>query len=54
AYVLVFNSTTGLGELWHDANWSDIGDRHQVATFNDIDAATELTGLTNANFAEWI
>ena len=54
AYVLVFNSTTGHGELWHDTNWSDIGNRVQVATFDDIDQLTELTGLSASNVAEWI
>ena len=54
AYVLVFNSDTGRGELWHDANWSDAGGRVQMATFDDITDLTQLLGLDNTKFVEWV
>jgi Ca2+-binding RTX toxin-like protein len=54
AYLLVFNTDTGRGELWHDTDWSDSDDRVQVATFDDIDLLVELTGLSNTNFVEWV
>ncbi|KQU98707.1 hypothetical protein ASD12_20145 [Mesorhizobium sp. Root102] len=49
-YVLVFNSTTGHGELWFDANWNDAAGRTQVATFDNITTLGQLTTLTSADF----
>ncbi|WP_352521955.1 MULTISPECIES: type I secretion C-terminal target domain-containing protein, partial [unclassified Mesorhizobium] len=49
-YVLVFNSTTGHGELWFDTNWSDATGRTQVATFDNITTITQLTTLTSTDF----
>ncbi|MBZ9777198.1 type I secretion C-terminal target domain-containing protein, partial [Mesorhizobium sp. CO1-1-8] len=49
-YVLVFNSTTGHGELWFDTNWSDAAGRTQVATFDNITTLGQLTTLTSADF----
>jgi hypothetical protein len=43
AYALVFDSTTGRGELWFDADWSTTAGRTQVATFDNI---TNLAGIT--------
>ena len=54
AYVVLFNSTTGRGELWHDSNWSDIGSRSLVASIENFDALTDVTALARTNFAEWI
>ncbi|TPI69980.1 hypothetical protein FJ424_03500, partial [Mesorhizobium sp. B3-1-8] len=53
AYVVVFNSDTGKGELWHDANWSDTGGRVHVATLDDVTTLTQLLGLDNTKFVEW-
>ncbi|MBZ9739218.1 MULTISPECIES: beta strand repeat-containing protein, partial [unclassified Mesorhizobium] len=50
AYVLVFNSTTGHGELWFDTNWSDATGRTQVATFDNITTLGQLTTLTSTDF----
>ncbi|RUX04749.1 type I secretion C-terminal target domain-containing protein, partial [Mesorhizobium sp. M8A.F.Ca.ET.023.01.1.1] len=50
AYVLVFNSTTGHGELWFDTNWSDATGRTQVATFENITTLGQLTTLTSTDF----
>ncbi len=53
-YVAVFNSTTSKGEVWFDADWTDATARVQVATLDDVTTATQLTGLTFANFAEYV
>ncbi|TPM52163.1 type I secretion C-terminal target domain-containing protein [Mesorhizobium sp. B2-2-4] len=50
AYVLVFNSTTLHGELWFDADWSTVGGRTQIATFNNITSLGQLTAITNTDF----
>ncbi|MBS3648086.1 tandem-95 repeat protein [Pseudaminobacter sp. 19-2017] len=54
AYVVVFNSTTGVSELWHDDNWSNTAGRVQVASFQDLDTLPELLGLNSTNFVEWV
>ncbi|SFQ10757.1 Calx-beta domain-containing protein, partial [Mesorhizobium sp. NFR06] len=53
AYVAVFNSDTGKGELWYDANWSDTAGRVHVATLDDVTNLTQLLGLDNTKFVEW-
>ena len=53
AYVVVFNSTTGRGEIWHDSNWGDTAGRVQVATLDDITLQTQLLNLSNTSFGEW-
>ena len=53
AYVVLFNSDTGRGEIWWDANWSTTADRYQVATIDNIDSLGELTYLNRFDFAEW-
>ncbi|TIV94096.1 MAG: hypothetical protein E5V85_24650, partial [Mesorhizobium sp.] len=53
AYVAVFNSDTGKGEIWFDANWSDTGGRVHVATLDDVTTLTQLLGLDNTKFVEW-
>ena len=52
AYVLVFNSTSGKGELWYDDNWADTG-RDLVAVFDNITDLVGLTGLSNTDFVEY-
>lgn len=54
AYVVVFNSTTGVGEVWFDTDWRDAGNRVQVATLTDVVTLVGLTNLTFANFQEYI
>ena len=53
AYLMVFNTTSGKGELWFDTDWSNDGRQH-VATFDDIDSLVELTGFTNNDFVEYL
>ncbi|WP_374045998.1 type I secretion C-terminal target domain-containing protein [Pseudomonas donghuensis] len=43
-YVIVFNSTTGKGEIWFDTDWSNTASRVQVATLNNV---TTLAGVAN-------
>jgi hypothetical protein len=58
AYVLVFNSTTGKGELWWDDDWSTAAgegeSRTQLATFDNITTLGGVTAFSNGNFAEWV
>lgn len=54
AYVVVFNSTSGKGELWYDANWSTASGRTQTAEFSNITDLASLTGLSNTDFVEFI
>jgi hypothetical protein len=51
AYVLVHNSTTGKGELWHDADWSGAGGRTQICSFENI---TDLAGVTALTFTDFV
>ncbi|WP_292294410.1 hypothetical protein [Marivita sp.] len=53
AYVLVFNSTSGRGELWFDADWSTTGGRSQTAIIDDITDLVGLTGLSNSDIVEY-
>ena len=54
AYVLVFNSTTGKGEIWHDANWSTTGGRDQILTFDNVEDLVGVQGFSNTDFVEFI
>jgi T1SS-143 domain-containing protein len=50
-YVVVFNSTTGRGEIWFDSDWdNDPAGRVQVATLSSITSLAQLTALTAADF----
>ncbi|OSQ45270.1 hypothetical protein MGEO_18285 [Marivita geojedonensis] len=53
SYILVFNSTSGKGELWFDTDWSTTTSRSQTAVFDNIDSLVELTGLSNTDFVEY-
>lgn len=53
AYVLVFNSTTGRGELWHDNDWATTANRDHVATFDNVVNLTGVTGFSNTDFVEF-
>nr|WP_246437091.1 hypothetical protein [Parapusillimonas granuli] len=54
ALVLVFNSTTGKGELWHDTDWSDAGTRVQLATFDNIIDLAGVQSFTNTDFVNYV
>jgi hypothetical protein len=54
ALVLVFNSTTGKGELWHDTDWSDVGTRSQLATFDTIVDLAGVQSFTNTDFVNYV
>ena len=45
-YVFVFNSTTQRGEIWFDTNWSDVGSRVKIATFDNITTLAQLNAIT--------
>ena len=49
-YVLVFNSSTGHGEIWFDSNWEDTSGRVQVATLDNVTTLAGLTAITNTDF----
>ncbi|MFC6640135.1 hypothetical protein [Sulfitobacter sediminilitoris] len=54
AYLLVFNTTTGKGELWFDSDWSNTTSRTQTAEFTNITELADLIGLSNTNFVEYV
>src|SRR5207237_1418386 len=45
-YVVVFNSTTGKGEVWFDTDWSNTANRVQVATLSNITTLAGVTAIT--------
>ncbi|UQR61116.1 VCBS domain-containing protein [Bradyrhizobium sp. C-145] len=49
AYVIVFNSTTGHGEIWFDTDWSNTANRVQVATLSNIMTLAGVTAITNTD-----
>ena len=53
ALVLVFNSTTGFGEVWYDTNWNNDANRTQIATLENVTTLAQLVGLSNANFVDF-
>lgn len=53
-YVLVYNSTSGNGELWFDSNWADTNNRDKVATLESVTDLASLVGITNTDFVEYI
>ena len=53
AYLLVFNSTTGRGELWFDADWSTDSGRSHTASFNDVTSLADLIGFSRTDFVEY-
>jgi Ca2+-binding RTX toxin-like protein len=50
AYVVVFNSTATKGQLWYDSNWSNTGERVQLATFDNFTQLSHVTSLAASNF----
>ena len=54
AYLMVFNATTGKGELWYDADWSTTDDRSHTATFDNVDTLADLVGFSNTDFVEYL
>ena len=49
-YVVVFNSSTGHGEIWFDSNWEDTSGRVEVATIDNVTTLAGLTAITNTDF----
>jgi len=49
-YVVVFNSTSGRGEIWYDADWDNSSGRVKIATLNSITTLAQLTALTASDF----
>lgn len=52
-YLLVFNQTSGKGELWFDNDWSTTTSRSMTAEFDNITELADLVGLTNTDFVEY-
>ncbi|WP_152541074.1 calcium-binding protein [Sulfitobacter noctilucae] len=52
-YLLVFNQTSGKGELWFDSDWSNTGGRSMTAEFDNITDLGGLVGLSNTDFVEY-
>jgi len=53
AIILVFNSTTGKGEMWYDSTWADAtadGTRVQLATFDNITSLVGVQAFTVSEF----
>jgi VCBS repeat-containing protein len=48
-YILVYDSTTGHGEIWFDSNWANTAGRTQVATLTDVTSLAQLTAITNSD-----
>lgn len=53
AYALVYNTTTGKGELWYDADWSTTANRSQVVTFDTVTTLTGVQAFSNTDFVEF-
>ena len=54
SFALVFNSTTGRGEIWYDDDWNTDADRVQLVSFDNITTLAQLTGMSNADFVEYL
>ena len=54
AYVLVFNLTSGEGELWYDQDWSTSDDRFHAATLSNVQDPLDLVGFSNTDFVEYL
>jgi hypothetical protein len=48
-YVIVFNSSTGHGEVWYDTNWENPANRVQIATLHNITALGGVAAITAAD-----
>ncbi|WP_161566003.1 VCBS domain-containing protein [Caenibius tardaugens] len=48
-YVIVYNSTSGRGEIWFDADWGTTADRVKVATLDNVTTVGGVTAITNAD-----
>ncbi|MGV3576339.1 MAG: DUF5801 repeats-in-toxin domain-containing protein [Devosia sp.] len=49
AYIIVFNSDSGRGEIWFDSNWGNTGNRVKVATLDNITSIDQLNAITAAD-----
>ncbi len=48
-YVLVFNSTSGKGEIWFDTDWDNAANRVKIATLDNITSLAQLDQITNTD-----
>ncbi|KIN69834.1 Hemolysin-type calcium-binding region [Sulfitobacter noctilucicola] len=53
-YLLVFNQTSGKGELWFDNDWSTTAGRSMTAELDNITTLSDLVGLSNTDFVEYM
>ena len=47
--IILFNSATGLGEIWYDGNWANSGGRVKIATLNGVTTLAGVTAISNAD-----
>jgi hypothetical protein len=47
---VVFNSTTGRAEIWHDSDWSDAAGRVQLATLDNVTTLAGTVAITHTSF----
>jgi Ca2+-binding RTX toxin-like protein len=50
AYLLCYNSTDGVGQLWFDADWNTTGGRSLLVNFSSLTSLGSITSFTNSNF----
>lgn len=53
AFVMVYNSTSGKGELWYDNDWSTSANRDKVVTFDNVVDLAGVTSFSNTDFVEY-
>jgi S-layer protein len=50
AFIVVFNSSTAKGEIWHDTDWQNTANRTLVATLDNVTTVGGVTGLLATDF----
>ncbi|MEM0935970.1 MAG: DUF4214 domain-containing protein [Pseudomonadota bacterium] len=53
AYILVYNTTTDRGEIWHDTDWSDDSNRDHIASFDNVSDLAGVQAFSNTDFVEY-
>ncbi|HET9716230.1 MAG TPA: VCBS domain-containing protein [Pseudolabrys sp.] len=48
-YILVFNSSSGHGEIWFDSNWENTSGRVQIATLTNVTTLAALKAITESD-----
>lgn len=55
AIALVFNTTTGKGEMWYDTDWSNVtAARVQLATFDNVTTLVGVQGFSSLDFVNFV